>query len=318
MNPAPGTYVAPRWLPGGHAQTIYPSLRPPPAVPLARERWETPDGDFIDVDRGGDPAARRLIVLFHGLEGGSGSHYARALAAETAAAGWRLLLPHFRGCSGEPNRKPRAYHSGDSEEIDWILRRLLPHDALYAVGVSLGGNALLKWLGERGEAARAVVRRAAAVSAPLDVGASGRALDRSLNRFLYVRHFLATLKPKSLARLAAFPGLFDAARLRAARSFHEFDDVVTAPLHGYRDADDYWVRASSAPLLARVRVPTLVLNARNDPFLPEADLLAVTHAAAPDVVLEFPRNGGHCGFLTGPFPGRHDWLPRRLLHFFGA
>jgi predicted alpha/beta-fold hydrolase len=306
-------YAAPWWLPGGHLQTVYPSLHPPARVALRRERWETPDGDFIDVDFAGEQAASRLLVLFHGLEGCSDSHYARAFAAQALSSGWRMALPHWRGCSGEPNRKPRAYHSGDSEEVDWILRKF--PSPVHAVGISLGGNALLKWLGERGDEARSIVRRAATVSAPIDLGAAGRALDRGINREIYARHFLSTLRPKSLAKLAVFPGLYDGAKVRAARTFREFDDTVTAPLHGYRDADDYWRRASSGPWLERVRVPTLLLNARNDPFLPEHELLAAARNAARSLVLEFPRTGGHAGFLAGPFPGRHDWLPRRLLEF---
>ena len=308
-------YAAPWWLPGGHLQTLYPSLHPPARVALQRERWETPDGDFIDVDFAGERSASRLLVLFHGLEGCSDSHYARAFAAQALSSGWRLAMPHWRGCSGEPNRKPRAYHSGDSEEVDWILRRF--SSPVHAVGISLGGNALLKWLGERGDEARSIVRRAATVSAPIDLSAAGRALDRGINREIYTRHFLSTLKPKSLAKLALFPGLYDRAKVRAARTFREFDDTVTAPLHGYRDADDYWRRASSGPWLERVRVPTLLLNARNDPFLPEHELLAAARNAARSLVLEFPRTGGHAGFLAGPFPGRHDWLPRRLLEFLG-
>jgi len=305
-------FSSPWWLPGGHLQTIYASLRPPPRVRLERERWQAPDGDFVDIDFAGDPAAGRRLLLFHGLEGSSDSHYARAIAADAVARGWRIAIAHFRGCSGEPNRTPRAYHSGDSEEIDWIVRKV--GAPLCAAGISLGGNALLKWLGERGEEARALVRRAAAVSAPIDLSAAGHALDRGLNRLLYTRHFLSTLKPKSLAKLENFPGLYDAAAVRAARSFRDFDDLVTAPLHGFRDVDHYWSAASSGPYLERIRVPTLLLNARNDPFLPEHALLAAARKASPSVVLEFPRTGGHVGFLTGPFPGR-PWLPQRLLEF---
>ena len=301
-------------------QTVVPALLPPRRVPLRRERWETPDGDFIDVDFCGDPGAQKQLVLFHGLEGGSDSHYARSIAAHAVTEGWRLALPHFRGCSGEPNRTRRAYHSGDSDEIDWVLRRLLgsPGVPLHAVGVSLGGNALLKWLGERGEEARALVRRAAAVSAPLDLAAAGEALDRGLNRFLYTRHFLSTLKPKSLAKLEVFPGLYDAQKVRAARTFREFDNLVTAPVHGFRDTDHYWASAASGPYLEHIRVPTLVLNARNDPFLPEQALLRAARKAAPCVVLEFPRTGGHAGFTSGPFPGRHTWLPRHLFDFLDS
>jgi hypothetical protein len=306
-------FDSPWWLPGGHLQTIVPSLLAPPRVPLRRERWDTPDGDFIDVDFCGDPGAGQQLVLFHGLEGGSDSHYARSIAARARARGWRLAIPHFRGCSGELNRRPRAYHSGDSEEIDWVLRRF--GAPVHVIGVSLGGNAMLKWLGERGAEALAVVRRAAAVSAPIDLSAAGNALDRGLNRLVYTRHFLSTLKPKSLAKLELFPGIYDAAKVRAARSFREFDGCVTAPLHGFRDTDHYWASSSSGPYLEHIRVPTLLLNARNDPFLPEHALLAAAQKVAPCVVLEFPRTGGHAGFLAGPFPGDHGWLPRRLFQF---
>lgn len=313
-------FNSPWWLPGGHLQTIVPSLFPPRRVPLRRERWETPDGDFIDVDFCGDSCAEKQLVLFHGLEGGSDSHYARAIAAHALERGWRLALPNFRGCSGELNRTRRAYHSGDSEEIDWVLRRLRssPGVPLYAAGVSLGGNALLKWLGERGDAARSLVRRAAAVSAPLDLAAAGEALDRGLNRIFYTRHFFSTLKPKTLAKLEVFPDLYDANRVRAARTFREFDNLVTAPLHGFRDTDHYWASAASGPYLEQIRVPTLVLNARNDPFLPEQALLRAARKAAACVVLEFPRTGGHAGFTSGPFPGRQPWLPRHLFDFLDS
>jgi len=309
-------FNSPWWLPGGHLQTLVPSLFAPARVALHRERWDTPDGDFIDVDFCGDPGAGQRLVLFHGLEGSSESHYARSIAAHALERGWRLAIPHFRGCSGEPNCKPRAYHSGDSEEIDWLLRRF--GGPLHVIGVSLGGNALLKWLGERGSEALAVVRRAAAVSAPIDLSAAGNTLDRGLNRLVYTRHFLSTLKPKSLAKLEVFPGIYDAAKVRAARSFREFDGCVTAPLHGFRDTDHYWTSSSSGPYLRHIRVPTLLLNARNDPFLPEQALLAAARNAAPCVVLEFPRTGGHAGFLAGPFPGDHGWLPRRLFEFLTA
>jgi len=289
----------------GHLQTIAAALFPPPRVPLTRERWETPDGDFIDVDFAGE--GERLAVLFHGLEGCSDSHYARLLARALPAAGWRIAIPHWRGCSGEPNRLPRAYHSGDSAEVDWIVRRFSP--PIDALGVSLGGNALLKWLGEKSHDARTWVHRAAAISAPLDLSAAGRALDLGLNRLLYTRMFLGTLKPKSLAKLEVFPGIFDAARLRASRTFREFDDVFTAPLHGFRDVDHYWTDSSSGPWLEHIAVPTLVLNARNDPFLPEQDLVAAAQKAAPSVLLEFPSRGGHVGF-----PGA--WLAQRLIDFF--
>ena len=288
----------------GHLQTIAAALAPRRRPAFVRERWETPDGDFIDVDFAG--AAGRPLVLFHGLEGCSRSHYASVLVPAFAHDGWRVAVPHWRGCSGEPNRLPRAYHSGDSTEVDWILGRFTP--PVDAIGVSLGGNALLKWLGERGEHARRIVRRAAAISAPLDLAAAAGALDRGLNRLLYTRMFLATLKSKSLAQLARYPGLFDGARVARARTFQEFDELYTAPLHGFRDAAHYWSLSSSGAWLAHIRVPTLVINARNDPFLPEPALLAASRAAASSVTLEFPRAGGHVGFAAG-------WLTRRLGDF---
>lgn len=314
------SYHAPKWLPGGHAQTIYPLLIKPRPHLYRRERWETPDGDFIDLDwnqAGAVEEAAPLLVLFHGLEGDSNSHYALSLMQHLSAAGWRGVVVHFRGCSGEPNRLPRAYHSGDSEEIDWILRRLKtghPQRPLYAAGVSLGGNVLLKWLGERGTDAERLLNGAAAVSAPLDLAACGHHLGRGFNR-VYSRHFLNTLKPTAAAMLERFPGLFDARRLQAAASVYDFDDLVTGPLHGYAGADDYWTRAASKPWLPAITLPTLVLNAQNDPFMP-AVALPRAEAVSAAVRLELPREGGHVGFVTGSLPGKLDWLPQRLLHFF--
>ncbi len=315
------TYRPPRWLPGPHAQTIWPAvLAPRPRVRYRRERWNTPDGDFIDVDFAlgapEDPALP-LLVLFHGLEGSSASHYAAALMAEAMRRGWRGAVAHFRGCGGELNLAPRAYHSGDSDEVDWILRRFAreraPAAPLFAVGVSLGGNALLKWLGERGEQA-AFVTAAAAVSAPQDLLAGATALSRGFNR-VYTRNFLATLKRKSLAKLQQHPGLFDRERMLAARDFFDFDDAVTAPMHGFRDCYDYWERSSSKRFLRGVRVPTLVVNALNDPFLP-AHALATRAEVSDFVTLDYPEHGGHVGFLSGGLPGRFVWLPRRLGGFF--
>jgi uncharacterized protein len=305
LNP----YRAPWWLPGGHLQTLYAALGPAPRVAWRRERWDTPDGDFIDLDWAAEGAGP-LLVLFHGLEGGSSSHYARKIAAQAQARGWCCVVPHFRGCSGPANRLARAYHSGDSAELDWILRRLRPD---CAAGVSLGGNVLLKWLGEQGDGAAPIVRRAVAVSAPVDLAASGHALERGLNRALYARHFLATLRAKAVDKVARHGLALDARRIARACTLHDFDDRVTAPLHGFRDADDYWARASSAPWLERIRVPTLLLNALNDPFLPRAALERATRRVAAHVVLEFPASGGHAGF-----PGRGHWLARRLLEFCAA
>lgn len=314
------TYRAPRWLPGGHLQTIWPArLVPLPRVAYRRERWDTPDGDFLDVDFAQpepDRADAPLLAMFHGLEGDSGSHYARAVMRHFADRGWRALVVHFRGCSGEPNLLLRAYHSGDSEEGDWVLRRIhsrWPDAPLHAAGVSLGGNMLAKWLGERGADAR-FVRAAASIGAPLDLVAGGNAIGRGFNR-LYARMFLATLKAKARDKARRFGYAIDVDVLRRARDLYDFDNLFTAPVHGFRDTLDYWTRCSAKPLLGQVRVPLLVLNARNDPFVPAASLPGADDVSG-DVTLEQPDDGGHIGFASGRFPGELRFLPERLERFF--
>jgi hypothetical protein len=314
------SYRAASWLPNAHLQTIYAALfAPRPRLPLRRTRWQTPDHDFIDLDWLATSATEGpLVVLFHGLEGSSRSHYARSLMHALAQRKWNGVIVHFRGCSGEPNRLARAYHSGDAAEIQWILNRLrLQHGRgpMLAIGISLGGNALLKWLGEYAPASMETVSAACAVSAPLDLVAAGNALDRGFNRAVYTRNFLRTLKRKSIAKLAKFPQMFDREAARHANTLRAFDDAVTAPIHGFRDAEDYWTRSSSKPWLAHIRVPTLVLNALDDPFLPAWALPQQDQVSAA-VHLEFPPQGGHVGFVSGAFPGSIEWMPRRILDFF--
>lgn len=312
-------FAAPAWLPGGHLQTIWPALhgrralgaRPPP---YQRERWDTPDGDFVDVDLCPGPPGAPWLVLFHGLEGSSASHYALAFAEVARARGWSYAVPHFRGCSGEINRAPRAYHSGDFEEIGWLLARLRERAGapLRAVGVSLGGNALLRWAEEAGEAASRDASAIAAVCSPIDLAAGGQAIGRGFNRQVYTRMFMRSMRPKALAKLAQFPGLFDRQRMLAARDLYEFDNLFTAPLHGYRDTDDYWARASAKPHLAAIRIPALVLNPRNDPFVPAA-CLPSAHQVGRCVTLWQPRHGGHVGFAQGRFPGQVQGMPERVV-----
>jgi len=353
-------YRPPRWLPTAHAQTIVPALfAQRPAVKYRRERWTTPDGDFIDLDwlsydvddeghtrtaqgerqetvsapideaspsQNGRSAAARaaspfpdpsapLFVLFHGLEGSSDSHYARVLMAEAKARGWFGVVPHFRSCGGSMNLLPRFYHLADSAEVDWVLRRLKAQHAgpVIAAGVSLGGNVLLRWLCEQEQDAAAILEAAAAVSAPLDVHAGGHAISQGFG-MVYTRSFLKTLKRKALAKLEQYPGLFDRDAMLAARTMHAFDNAVTAPLHGFRDTDDYWTRATTRPYLPRIAIPTLLLNARNDPFLPGRVLPSATEVSAA-VTLHQPAHGGHVGFMTGPFPGRIDWLSQRVFGY---
>ena len=318
-------YRAPRWLPGGNLQTIWGAKLSRrhlgPAPRYTRERWDTPDGDFIDVDHlePAPAAPPQHLVLFHGLEGSSASAYSIAFADRARARGWAYSVPHFRGCSGELNRAPRAYHSGDHEEVGWILGRLAErHGApLLAVGISLGGNALLRWAEEAGESASRTVRALASVCSPIDLAAAGRAIDRGFNRLVYARMFLATMKPKALAKWQQHPGLFDRERVLAARTLYEFDDAFTAPLHGFANTPDYWARASAKPHLARIRVPALVSNARNDPFVPAA-ALPPPGRATPWVRLWQPAEGGHVGFPAGPFPGHVRQLPNIVCDWLAA
>ena len=315
-NPASRmNHRAPFWLPGGQLQTIWPALFARrgygPRPSFRRERWATPDDDFVDVDWLAEPPHHKaLLVLFHGLEGSSQSHYAQAFADWAREQGLAFALPHFRGCSGEINRAPRAYHSGDHAEIDWLLRRFHSRHAgpIVAVGVSLGGNALLRWAGEMGDSAAAVVAAVAAVSSPLDLAAGGHAIGRGFNRQVYTRMFLRSMKPKAMAKLAQFPGLFDRQALERARDLYAFDDVFTAPLHGFKGVEDYWARASAKPHLGGIRIPALALNALNDPFVPAASLPRAGQVGK-SVTLWQPADGGHVGFAAGAWPGHVRGLP---------
>ena len=323
-------YEAPAWLPGGNLQTIWPALYGQrvfgPHPQYRRERWDTPDGDFVDVDFLATAPAlpgvvRPLLVLFHGLEGSSRSHYAEAFADVAHAQGWDYAVPHFRGCSGEINVGPRAYHSGDFEEIGWVLRRLRAGHAagvpLPVVGVSLGGNALLRWAEEAGGTAATTVASVAAVSSPIDLAAGGWAIGRGFNRQVYTRMFLRSMKPKALAKLAQFPGLFDRAAMLAARDLYAFDNLFTAPLHGFKSTEDYWGRASAKPHLHQIQIPALVVNARNDPFVP-AWSLPHQNNVGRHVTLWQPAHGGHVGFPQGRLPGHVRAMPDAVAGWLAA
>ena len=313
-------FRAPWWLPGGQLQTLWAPLVSQhfsgAPVHYERERWDSPDGDFVDVDlqRSANPAAPWL-VMFHGLEGSSRSQYALAFAREAAALGWHFAVPHFRGCSGEINRAPRAYHSGDFEEIGWILDRLRARSAqpLLAAGISLGGNALLRWAEESGDSAARTAYAVAAVCSPIDLLAGGHAIGRGFNRLVYTRMFLRSMKPRALAKWAQHPGLFDRERLLAVRDLYEFDNIFTAPLHGFRDTDDYWTRASAKPHLRAIRIPALVLNAHNDPFVPAASLPRSQDEVGANVTLWRTPHGGHVGFAGGSWPGHVQAMPQAVV-----
>jgi predicted alpha/beta-fold hydrolase len=313
-------YEAPWWAPGRDWQTIAGSLLPKPSIAFRRERWRTPgNDDFIDVDWAGPEHAPRVLVLFHGVGGNSNAHYILRMGAAALETGcWRIAVPHFRGCSGEPNERARLYFSGDFQEIEWMLQRFRSRTgaALSAVGVSLGGNSLLKWLCERGDSARNLVGRAVAVSAQFDLLGSARALGGCCGR-VYGQYFLECggMRKKALAKFDAFGAEFSRLKVRrkrieAARTLPQFDGAFVAPLHGFRNAKNYWRLCSTSADLGRIAVPTLLLNARNDRFYPENLLPPQNPPPSPWIQAEFTDSGGHAGF-----PGRNNWMGRRVLEF---
>lgn len=323
---AANEFKAPIWQVGGHLQTIVPSLFPQVAKQLyVRERWELPDGDFVDVDWTEPPEQldrtqnKPVLVLFHGLEGSSQSHYARVIMSSAKQRGWIGLVVHFRGCSGEPNRLPRVYYAGDAEEINTfisIIHQKLPEKTLYAAGVSLGGNALLKWLGQYPNEARQLVKAAAAISAPIDLKQTAHSLDKGVNYLLYSKHFVATMKPKALQMAERFPDYLDARRIRAVSTVQDMDNAVTSVLFGTKSADEYYDVNSSKPWLHAIQTETLILNAKNDPFVPFESLPSEAEVSST-VHLDYQAEGGHAGFY-----GRGDkespWLAERIFNFFDA
>lgn len=304
-------YRAAWWLPDPHSATIWGRLgRREPQAPTHTERWDTPDGDFVDLVRlpgaRGDTSPR--LLLLHGLEGGVHSHYVRALFREARSRGWAADLLLFRSCGSEPNRLPRSYHSGETGDPRWVLSQLIaayPSAPIGLVGVSLGGNVLCKWLGEDGDALPRQVTGATAISVPFDLARASKRIGQGFGA-LYEHVFLRSLKPKALAKIRRHPELASLG-IAGVRTLWDFDDAFTAPVHGFADAADYYARSSSLPYLSRIARPTLLLSAVDDPFLP-ADVLDDVRqavAAAPWVEAEFPARGGHVGFTAGARP----WAP---------
>lgn len=285
---------------------------------LRRERVETPDGDFLDLDwLAGRERGVPLVVILHGLEGSARSHYSVGLLRDIEKLGWRGLVLHFRSCSGEVNRAARMYHSGDTGDLDLVISRLTsrePQVRVGMVGVSLGGNVMLKWLGERGEEAPPQVAAAAAISTPFNLGACASVLDRGLNRRLYTATFLSTMKAKLDRKAHLYANVLNLTRALKAKTFAEYDRLVTAPLHGFADERDYWERSSSAQFLPGIRRPTLLINALNDPFMPAAALPRAAVAKSRWLEAAFVEQGGHAGFLEG-FGGGRSWAEARALAF---
>jgi uncharacterized protein len=303
------TYRPAWWVPGPHAQTLWGKFfRQRPPLPTQTERWDTPDGDFIEVHRlAASPGAPRLLFL-HGLEGTVRSHYVAGFFEEAIRRSWAADLMIFRGCGSEPNRAPRFYHSGETTDLAFVLDRVIrehPESPIVVAGVSLGGNVLLKFLGEHSRALPRQLRAAAAISVPFDLERGARFIGQGFSR-VYDRHFLHTLRPKALAKLQRYPDLFDRSKLERATSIFDFDDAVTAPVHGFVDARDYYAHSSSISFLSAIRLPTLLLSAADDPFLPTAVLDTVREIASgnPSLSLEFPKHGGHVGFVAGRWPWR--------------
>jgi predicted alpha/beta-fold hydrolase len=299
----------PAWfLKGPHAQTIWGRLtRPRRLVKTRREVVTTPDGDELVLDHLDAAASPAHFVLMHGLEGSSNSVYVQGLLALISARGASATAINFRSCAREPddvqkmipNRRPRFYHSGDTGDFDFVVRRL-PARPIVAVGASLGGNAILKWLGENPE--QTIVSAAAALSVPFDLAAGAAYLESAAGRW-YVSRFLRTLKKKVIDVTRTFPEThLDVEAALAAQSFREFDNAATAPLHGFRDADDYYRQSSSLYYLGRIRTPALCINAEDDPFLPREALERARAAASPAVQIVTTPRGGHVGFIGGRAP----------------
>ena len=310
-------YRPARWLPGRHLMTAWGRLfRRGPRVPMRRERWDTPDGDVLELDRMEGPPGSPMLLALHGLEGCSQSLYMHGLLDQARRRGWRGMALNFRSCAPPPgrphgewtmNRGDRMYHSGETSDLDWVVGRLCEREPdldLLLAGVSLGGNVLLKWLGERGADAPSIVRAAATISVPYDLAASSRHLETGLGPW-YVRFFLGSLKEKALEFARRHPDRVDVEGVRAARTFWEYDDAAVAPIHGFEDAGDYYARSSSIRYLEEIRVPTLLVSAFDDPFCPPEVLSRVEERAPEPVVCLFPEKGAHAGFVTGP-----PWAPR--------
>jgi len=301
------------WLPGPHLQTLYPSLfRKRKTPPLTRERFEFADGDFIDIDWTRQTAGMRVLIL-HGLEGSLESHYTGALLCALEQGGYSAGLMYFRGRSGEPNRLPRSYHSGDTGDLEDIVQRIRqrhPDTKIAVVGYSLGGNVLLKWLGEKGDSAG--ITTAIAISVPLDLHQAALKLGSGLSR-IYQRHLLNKLRVSVTAKAALHRPPFPLDRLQELNTFHKFDNEITAPLHGFRGVDEYYAKSSSKQFLGSIEIPTLLLQAIDDPFLP-ASTLPDKDELSHSITMELSQHGGHVGFVTGsnPLQPRY-WLEERIL-----
>jgi uncharacterized protein len=310
------------WIPGGHLQTLWGKLfRRQRNAPTLSERWNTPDGDFLEIHRLASDSNRPRVLLLHGLEGSVRSHYAQGLLNEAARRGWGADLLIFRSCGTELNRTRRFYHSGETSDLAFVLDRIsreFPASPLAIAGVSLGGNVLLKFLGERGTALPEQVYAAAAISVPFDLARSAQRINQGFSRF-YQRFFLGSLRRKAMEKARRFPDLAPDDKIAGLRTLEEFDNLITGPLHGFLDAQDYYARSSSLQYLKDIRVKTLLFSAVDDPMLPPAVLEEVREIARRNHSLEvdFVEKGGHAGFVAGSLPWRpFYYAEHRIAEFF--
>jgi len=289
-------------------------------VPVRRERWETPNKDFLDVDHvPTTTAGQPILIILHGLEGSSRAKQARGFLHAAHHQGWRGLAINFRSCSGTPNRLRRSYHAGETSDLHWVIQRVAaqyPQAPICCVGMSLGGNVLLKYLGEQGRDALATLKAAVAISTPFDLAISARAFEWGFFNRLYMSRLLGTLKQKTVAKLTRYPDLVDQERLAAVRTIREFDELVTAPVHGFANGADYWTASSCRRFLAAIRRPTLLISAVDDPLVPFDVSLREDAARNPYLTAEFPDAGGHVGFVSGSPHHPIFWAEQRAFDFF--
>ncbi len=305
------------WLPNSHLQTLWPAFCRSQIknLVLERERLELPDGDFVDLDWLDRNKSAPLVLILHGFEGSIDSHYAKGMLAACSQRGWRGVFMHFRGCSGEPNRLPRGYHSGETQDVDYVVNVLRGREAdlqLAAIGYSLGGNILLKWLGETAQ--NNPLAAAIAISVPFDLHKASKRIQSGFSR-IYQWYFLKCLRERLLHKFEQVDSLIDPGFLSEVQTMRDFDDRYTAPLHGFNGVDDYYQTASSRHYLHSIHVPTLILHAKDDPFMTE-DVIPQGNEISPFVNLEITEAGGHVGFVSGNYPWRAEyWLEQRVPDF---
>lgn len=315
---AHSSYRPPPFLNNGHLQTLFPTLfRRVRGIAYRRERITTPDKDFVDLDWA-EGGARRVAVLAHGLEGNSKRHYVLGMVKALRKHGWDAVVWNARGCSGEPNRMLRFTHSGATEDLESVLAHITitnRYSEIALIGFSLGGNLTLKYLGERSETLDGRIRKGVAISVPCDLSSGSIQLARRTNR-IYMHRFLIGLRQKIRLKMKRMPGKIDDSGYKQIRTFKHFDDRYTAPLHGFKDAEDYWQQCSCKPFLTQIDVPTLLINAQNDPFLGEPCYPIEEAKANPNLHLEMPESGGHVGFVTFNRQGEY-WSETRTVAFLG-